>query len=164
MERDIKNTVMSDIKMIADKQGDDNNNTMIAPQYVAIPLGQLSINQLAPHITVHMLWRALKKSRIKYHLTANQLIMINGIYIYSITCKAEFTLNSIQRFVGYFNNLRTKKLLDSLIILGCIVVHSNSGKYVYYRLTPYAYDIAIELFNEYDSTVQKWYSKFNLSI
>ena len=53
--------------MIADKQAGEDNHTMIAPQYVAIPLGQLSINQLAPHITVHMLWRALKKSRIKYH-------------------------------------------------------------------------------------------------
>jgi predicted transcriptional regulator with HTH domain len=150
--------------MMADRQAETDNHTMTAPQYSAIPLGPLSISQLAPHITVHMLWRALKKSRIKYHLTANQLIMINGIYIYSITCKAEFTLNSIQRFVGYFNNLRTKKLLNSLIELGCIVVHSNVGKYVYYRLTPYAYDIAIELFNEYDSTVQRWYRKFNLSI
>jgi predicted transcriptional regulator with HTH domain len=150
--------------MIADKRPAAHDNTINTPQYSAIPLGQLSIKQLSPHITVHMLWRVLKRSRMKYHLTANQLIMINGIYIYSITCKAEFTLNGIQRFVGYYNNLRTKKLLSSLIELGCIVVHASSGKVVYYRLTPYAYDIAIELFNEYEITVQKWYSKFNLSI
>lgn len=150
--------------MIADKQKETDNHTMKAPVYTAIPLRQLSIKELAPHITVHMLWRALKKSRIKYHLTANQLIMINGIYIYSITCRSEFTLNGIERFVGYFNNLRTKKLLSSLVELGYIVIHSTVGKYVYYRLTPYAYDIAIELFDEYESTVQRWYAKFNLSI
>lgn len=150
--------------MIADKQAPADNNTMTPVMYSAVPVGQLSLTMLKPHITIHMLWRALKKSRIKYQLTANQLIMLNGLYLWALVGKGEFTLTGAENFVGYWNNLRTKKLIESLIIKGYIVLHSRSGNRIYYRLTPQAYNIASEIMNEFDTTCQKWYSKFNLSI
>lgn len=150
--------------MIADKQKETDNNTMNTVKYSAIPVGMPSFDRLKPHIMIHMLWRALKVSRMKYKLTANQCIMINGLYIYSITCRTEFSYRTAEKFVGYWNNLRTKTLIDSLVKRELIVLHSTAGNRIYYRLTPLAYKIGEELFNEYDSTVQKWYAKFNLSI
>ena len=135
-----------------------------AVKYSAIPLGRLSLEQLQPHITVHMLWRAMKKSRMKYRLTVNQCIMLNGLYVYTFTGRTEFSYRTAEKFVGYWNNLRTKKLIDSLIDRGYIVLHSTVGKRIYFRLTPEAYVIASELLDEYEVTCQRWYSKFNLSI
>lgn len=150
--------------MIADKQGETDNHTMTAPQFVMIPLQAKNINSLTPHIQYHLAFRVLKATRMRHKLTINQCIMLNGLYIYSLIGRSEFTVNNAVRFVGYWNSTRTGNIMKGLIDRGYIVLHSQSGNRPYYRLSDKAYRIASELYNDFNASCQRWYSKFNLSI
>ena len=149
---------------MADKHTSADSDTMIAPNNTVVPFGRVSLNALTPHIYLHMSWRGLKPSRMKYRLTANQCILLSGLYVYSLIGRGEFTINSAMRFIGYWNDFRTKGLIKGLMERDFIIVHSTSGNRVYYRLSPLALDIAKDIMTEFNSICQRWYKRHNLSI
>jgi predicted transcriptional regulator len=147
-----------------DKQASASDNTMTAPQFAMIPLQANNIASLTPHIQYHLAFRVLKATRMRHKLTINQCIMLNGLYIYTLIGKTEFTVNNAVRFVGYWNTERTGNLFKGLIERGYIVLHSQSGNRPYYRLTDKAFKVVLELYVDFNTVCQRWYSKFNLSI
>lgn len=140
------------------------NEKTNTPNFVLIPIQANSIENLTPHIQYHLAFRVLKATRMRHKLTINQCIMLNGLYCYTLIGRAEFTANNAVKFVGYWNTTRTNNLLTGLIRRGYVIVHSQSGNRVYYRLTDKAYKVISELYVDFNATCQRWYSKFNLSI
>ena len=97
-------------------------------------------------------------------MTVNEMLVLNGIYLYTLLRKNEFTVNSITLWVSYYNKPRIKYYIDSLISKESVVYHTTIGNHVYYRLTPKGYTIVGEMFERFEEVQQKFLSKYSLSI
>ena len=106
----------------------------------------------------------MRPARLKYHLSCNEILELNGIYLYTILVKSEFTYNNIKNFTGYFNNLKTEYYLNNLKDKGYIKVQRVSGRVIYYRLTEQCNDIIEDIFSNYDESFKKFIEKHNISV
>lgn len=130
------------------------------------PLSLSALPQTLPvQLMYHNLFRYLRPCRKKYNMTINELLVLNGIYIYTLIQKTEFTMNAIYLFMGYYNRRRMGYYIDRLLNKhGCIVYHNTIGKYVYYRISVKGFDIVKELFDNFEIVQQKFLQKWNVSI
>ena len=161
-----ENTIlMSDIKMIADKQTSASNDTMIAPRKPSELIPALSnIKDIPVHIMLHNIFRVLRPIRMNFGLSVNESILLNGIYLYSLTVRGEFTRGTIKEWAGYWNPNKIQYYISSLEKKGVIQVHSSVGKRIYYRITERGIYICSMLLSDYNKIVSTFLSKFNLSI
>jgi hypothetical protein len=128
----------------------------------------LSITANTKHLSIqlmyHNLFRYLKPCRKRYNMTVNELLVLNGIYIYTVIRKTEFTINAAYSFLGYFNKPRLKWYFSQLIKYDLIYYHTTVGNHVYYRLSEKGYVVIGELFEGFEIVQQKFLQKWNVSI
>jgi len=130
---------------------------------VLLPLN-IDVERLKTQLTYHNAFRQMRPARLKYHLSCNEILELNGIYLYTILVKSEFTYNNIKNFTGYFNNLKTEYYLNNLKDKGYIKVQRVSGRVIYYRLTEQCNDIIEDIFSNYDESFKKFIEKHNISV
>lgn len=126
----------------------------------------LNINkeQFKVQLIYHNTYRQLRNARLKHRLSGNTLLVLNGVYLYSMLIKTEFTFTSIRNFVKYYNKGRIEYYLGVLIDRGYIHTHRQANKRLYYRLTESGYNLISEMFNEYDYIHSKFINQFNISL
>ena len=112
----------------------------------------------------HNIYRQLKKARFKYDLSGNNLLVLNGIYLYSILIKTEFTKTSIRSFVKYYNQGRMEYYFNKLLDKGMIEQHRTAGSHIYYRLTNKANECINDIYDDYDLIHSKFIQQFNISL
>lgn len=59
------------------------------------------------HYTLHNLFRGLKSIRLKYKLTINEIIFLNGMYLYCKHISTCISQDACLRFIGYYNPVRS---------------------------------------------------------
>jgi hypothetical protein len=151
--------------MIADKHEESSTNTMIYPRTPAEILPALTnITDLPVHIMLHNIFRVLRPIRMNFGLSVNESILLNGIYLYSLSVRGEFTRGTIKEWAGYWNPNKIQYYISSLEKKGVIQVHSTAGKRIYYRITERGLYICRMLLSDYNKIVSSYLSKFNLSI
>jgi len=106
----------------------------------------------------------LRPCRKKYNMTINELLVLNGIYIYTLIRKHDFTINSIYQWLMYYNKPRMKYYFDRLIKHDVICYHTTIGTHVYYRLTERGYNVVGEMFDRFEEIQLKFLKKWNVSI
>jgi hypothetical protein len=126
----------------------------------------ISVNpeRIKTQLTYHNIFRQLKHSRLKYDLSCNDLLVLNGVYLYSLLVKQDFTFNSIKDFVKYYNNKRNEFYLSKLIDRGYITLIRHVNTRNYYRLSLKGYEVINEMFNDYDLIHGKFINQFNISL
>ena len=108
----------------------------------------------------------MKPARLKYHLSCNEILVLNGIYLYTVLIRSEFTYTNIKRFTGYYNNLKTEFYLNNLKDKGYIKAQrvSTSGKVIYYKMTEQCYQTIADIFSNYDIALKTFIEKHNISV
>jgi predicted transcriptional regulator len=143
------------------------------------PTGQTQVTTPNPHVTLsinlnkerlktqliyHNIFRQLKPARKKYNLSGNDLLTLNGIYIYTLLIKSEFTFTGVVKFVKYYREDRMKHYFNKLTERGFIKLHRQANTHTFYRITEEGYNLINELFNDYDSIHAKFIQEFNISL
>lgn len=124
----------------------------------------LDKERLRTQLIYHNLFRQLRPSRKKYGLSGTDLLVLNGIYLYSLLVKADFTFTAVLRFVKYYNDQRMRYYFNKLLDRGLIEHHRTANTHIYYRVSDAGLDIINELFNDYDAIHAKFISEFNISL
>jgi len=116
------------------------------------------------HYILHNLFRGLKPLRRKYQLSINEIIFLNGMYLY---CKHESTCMSQDaclKFIGYYNLPKIKYYIGSLQNKGMIRVAEIIRKYKRYKLTPLGISVMNEINGGFERCLYEWFDKYSLSL
>jgi hypothetical protein len=80
------------------------------------------------HYTLHNIFRGLKSIRQKYKLTINEIMFLNGMYLYCKHISTCMSQDACLKFIGYYNLNKVKFYIASLQGKGMIeiaeVIHS----------------------------------------
>lgn len=130
---------------------------------VIIPI-QLDKERLKTQLVYHNIYRQLKPARKKYSLSGNDIIVLNGVYLYTVLIKTEFTFTSILKFVKYYREDRMRHYFNKLIERELIKLHRQANTHTYYRITTEGFNLINEMFNDYDVIHGKFIQQFNISL
>jgi hypothetical protein len=116
------------------------------------------------HYTLHNLFRGLKSIRCKYKLTINEIIFLNGIYLY---CKHESTCisqDACLRFIGYYNLNKVKYYISSLRGKGMIQLAEVIKGYNRFKLTQLGLSVIGGINSSFDVCLYDWFNKYNICL
>ena len=142
------------------KQEKETAETPILPSNIL----DYNINATTIHYILHNLFRGLKPLRRKYKLTINEIIFLNGIYLY---CKHESTCisqNACLKFIGYYNYDKIKYYLSSLQEKGMVKVAEIIKGYNRYKLTPLGISVMNEINVSFDACLYEWFQKYKIDL
>ncbi len=124
-----------------------------------------NISATTIHYILHNLFRGLKPLRRKYKLTINEIIFLNGIYLY---CKHESTCisqDACLKFICYYNLGKVKYYIGSLLGKGMMIQLAEIIKgYKRYKLTPVGLSVINEINGNFDVCLYEWFNKYNISL
>ena len=127
----------------------------------------LGLYQTDPSISQYLLYncfRILRPLRWKYKLTINELIILNGMYIYNKLVSSDFSRNNIKTFVGYFNSNKIKYYVGSLIDKDCIYRSGVLNGYDRFKITPKGIEVVSDIDNCYDLALKKFLLDNNIEL
>lgn len=130
----------------------------------ALPIGQIDNNRIKAQLSYHNAFRQMRPARAKYKLSCNEMLVLNGLVLYSYLINSTFTINGAVRFVGYLNDSKIRYYITALIGKGYINIHRTSGRVVYYRLSVVAFEVINDTFDGYDKRQRAFCEKFNISL
>jgi hypothetical protein len=110
------------------------------------------------------LFRILRPIRKKFDLTINEIIILNGMMLYSKYIGSSFSYSAILRFVGYFNDKKMRYYFGSLQEKGCIVLSDVLNGAKRYRLTEKGYDAISHMEESYDRSLYVFLNNYGISI
>ena len=116
------------------------------------------------HYTLHNLFRGLKPIRRKYKLTINEIIFLNGVYLY---CKHESTSisqDACHRFIGYYNLNKVKYYIGSLLGKGIIQLAEVIKGYNRYKLTQLGMTVMDNINASFENCLYQWFNKYNIEL
>ena len=138
---------------------------MTDPDKLYIPASiTANLKRLNVQLLYHNLYRLLRPARKRYNMTVNEILVLNGIYIYTVVCKTEFTQNGIYEFVTYYNRPLLRHYFDRLLKKEYISYHRVANKHIFYRVTDKGYEVMNNMFIEFEEIQQKFNQKWNINI
>jgi len=123
-----------------------------------------NINATSIHYILHNLFRGLKPVRRKYSLTINEIIFLNGIYLYCKHVSTCMSQDACLKFIGYYNLRKVKYYIGSLQSKGMIQVAEVIHKYNRYKLTTLGLSVMDELDGSFDRCLYEWFQKYNITL
>jgi len=145
---------------MTDKQTQEQTET---PQLTPDILNY-NTNATTIHYILHNLFRGLKPLRRKYKLTINEIIFLNGIYLY---CKHESTCisqDACLKFIGYYNLDKVKYYLGLLMSKGMIQIAEIIKGYNGYKLTPLGISVMNEINGSFNACLYEWFQKYKIDL
>ena len=123
-----------------------------------------NINATSIHYILHNLFRGLKPLRRKYRLSINEIIFLNGIYLYCKHVNTCVSQDACMKFIGYYNYDKIKYYLGSLQEKGMVQVAEIINGYNRYRLTQGGLSVMNELNDGFDWCLYEWCNKYRVEI
>jgi hypothetical protein len=145
---------------MTNKQGQETAEKT-APQQ---PFLDYNINATYIHYILHNLFRALKPVRRKYNLTINEIIFLNGTYLYCKHVSTCVSQDACLRFIGYYNLQKIKYYIGSLQDKGMIHVAEIIHKHNRYKLTQAGIEVMNELDGEFHVCLYDWCNKYGVEL
>ena len=116
------------------------------------------------HYMLHNLFRGLKPIRRKYKLTINEIIFLNGMYLYCKHVNTCMSQDACLRFIGYYNLNKIKYYIGSLRGKGMIEVAEVINSYNRYKPTILGISVINEINGSYESCLYDWFNKYNICL
>ena len=113
---------------------------------------------------VYNLFRILRPIRKKFNLTINEIVILNGMMLYNKYVGSSFSYSAILRFVGYFNDKKTKYYFGSLQEKGCIVMSDILNGAKRYRLTEKGIEAIGYMEESYDKELYVFLNGYSISV
>jgi hypothetical protein len=116
------------------------------------------------HYTLHNLFRGLKSIRRKYKLTINEIMFLNGMYLYCKHFSTCMSQDACLKFIGYYNLNKIKYYLASLQTKGMIEIAEVIHSYNCYKLTPLGISAVNYIDESFDRCLYEWFNKYNICL
>lgn len=116
------------------------------------------------HYTLHNLFRGLKTIRLKYKLTFNEIIFLNGIYLYCKHVSTCISQDACLRFIGYYNLSKVKYYLGTLKEKKMIYVAEVIKGYNRYKLTQAGISAINDINGSFEICLYDWFNKYGISL
>jgi hypothetical protein len=116
------------------------------------------------HYTLHNLFRGLKSIRLKYKLTINKIIFLNGMYLYCKHISTCLSQDACLRFIGYYNPGKVKYYLGSLQNKNMIQIAEVTKGYNRYRLTQLGFSVIDDINGSFERCLYDWLNKYNITL
>jgi hypothetical protein len=116
------------------------------------------------HYTLHNLFRGLKTIRRKYKLTINEIIFLNGMYLYCKHVNTCMSQDACLRFIGYYNLNKIKYYIGSLQTKGMIQVAEIINSYNRYKLTLLGLSVMDDISGSSYRCLYDWLNKYSISL
>ena len=116
------------------------------------------------HYTLHNLFRGLKSIRRKYKLTINEIIFLNGMYLYCKHISTCMNQDACLKFIGYYNLSKVKYYLGSLQNKNMILIAEKIHGYNRYRLTQLGLSVINDINGSFERCLYDWFNKYNISL
>jgi hypothetical protein len=116
------------------------------------------------HYILHNLFSGLKPVRRKNKLTINEIIFLNGVYLY---CKHESTCishDACHRFIGYYNLNKVKYYISSLLEKNMIQLAEVIKGYNRYMLTQLGFSAMDDINGSFDRCLYEWFNKYSICL
>ena len=113
---------------------------------------------------IYNLFRILRPLRYKYKLTINEVVILNGVYLYHKHVAGSFSRRAIRRYNGYFNNNKSDYYINTLVEKGCVSVCEMRKDIPYYKITEKGISIVNEFENCYQIALMKYISDNSISL
>lgn len=114
------------------------------------------------NLVFHNAFRLLVPVRRRYRIYVNELILLNGVFLYHKYVGPVMARGQLVKFVGYFNLNKIKYYIGRLESLGYIetfgVVHGCD----YYRITPLGLEVIQYFTDTYQAELAKWLQSHNI--
>ena len=143
---------------MTNKQGQEY---AVTPQQTS-PILEYNITASTIHYILHNLFRSLKPIRRKYGLTINEIIFLNGMYLYCRHVNTCMSQDACLRFIGYYNLNKIKYYIGSLMNKKMIEVAEIINSYNRYKLTPLGLSVLNDLSGSFDKCLYEWFNKYNI--
>lgn len=121
-------------------------------------------NLLSVHYIFLNLFRILRPLRLKYKLSINELIVLNGMYCYTRHESTNFSENNIYLYIGYYSRPKIRYYITSLTDKGYIVVSDIMKGVNRFNLTLAGLDIVNQFSEKYLIAINKFYADHNITI
>ena len=133
-----------------------SHSTDILEQYIT--------NATAIHYILHNLFRGLKSIRRKYKLTINEIIFLNGMYLYCKHISTCMSQDACLKFIGYYNLNKVKFYLGSLQNKNMIQLAEVIKGYNRYRLTQLGFSVIDDINGSFEKCLYDWFNKYSLCL
>jgi hypothetical protein len=147
--------------IVIDKQDQIQGMTSIP---TANMLANYNTNAPNIHYTLHNLFRGLKSIRRKYKLTINEIMFLNGMYLYCKHISTCMSQDACLKFIGYYNLNKIKYYLGSLQSKGMIEIAEVIHSYNRYRLTVIGISAVNDINESFDRCLYDWFNKYNICL
>jgi hypothetical protein len=121
-------------------------------------------NATTIHYILHNLFRGLKAIRRRYRLTINEIIFLNGMYLYCKHISTCISQDACLKFIGYYNLGKVKYYLGSLQSKNMIqiaeVIKGNNR----YRLTQLGLSVIEDINGSFDRSLYEWFNKYSICL
>ena len=111
---------------------------------------------------VYNLFHILRPIRKKFNLTINEIVILNGMMLCNKYVGSSFSYSAILRFVGYFNDKKTRYYFGSLQEKGCIVMSDILNGSKRYRLTEKGIEAISHMEDSYDKCLYVFLNNYNI--
>ena len=116
------------------------------------------------HYILHNLFRGLKSIRRKYKLTINEIMFLNGMYLYCKHISTCMSQDACVKFIGYYNLNKVKYYLGSLQGKGMIQVAEVIKGYNRYKLTVQGISAVNDINQSFERCLYDWFNKYNICL
>jgi predicted transcriptional regulator len=143
------------------KQPQTDIKTTVQPTDI---LKLYNTNATTIHYILHNLFRGLKPTRRKYKLTINEIIFLNGVYLF---CKHESTCisqDACLRFIGYCNLNKVKYYIGSLKGKGMIEMAEVIEGYNRYKITPQGISVMNDINGSFEICLYDWFNNYSICL
>lgn len=124
-------------------------------------------NTIVSHelIVFKLLFYILKPIRLKYKLSINAILVLNGCYLYSkLNNKDQFYTTEVKKFLGYYND-RVIKYYMSVLTLGGFTNPVNPDNFrVLYKLTDKGIEVINSIDQYYNKELYDFCNKYNIDL
>jgi hypothetical protein len=145
---------------MTDKQTLESEETPIPTSTIL----EYNIDTTSIHYILHNLFRGLKPVRRKYKLTINEIIFLNGIYLYCRHINTCISQDACMKFIGYYNLHKIKYYIGSLHAKGMIQVAEIVNGYNRYKLTPLCRTVMDDINDGFERCLYYWLNKYSISL
>jgi hypothetical protein len=121
-------------------------------------------NATTIHYILHNLFRGLKPIRRKYRLTINEIIFLNGMYLYCKHVSTCMSQDACHRFIGYYSLSKIKYYLGSLQNKNMIQPAEVIKGYNRYKPTQLGISVIDEINGSFDRCLYDWFNKYNITL
>lgn len=146
---------------MTDKQGQES---VITHAYTHDILQQYNTSATTIHYILHNLFHGLKPVRRKYRLTINEIIFLNGMYLYCKHVSTCISQDACLRYIGYYNLDKVKYYIGSLLGKGMIELAEIVHGYNRYRLTEQGISAMNDIDNSFERRLVEWFDKYGVSL